>query len=206
MKKSVQILILVLLSKVVYSQPDTVRNIEGKIVEIGMLKGGLKEGLWRSYYLNGNIESEGNYQGGLKYGKWNWYHENGNIWSKESYNKDELTRGKFWDKKGRPSKISEFKIEAEYPGGLEAFRKMINDSTRYPKIAVENGIFGKVLIQFKVDTKGQIEDIKILKHIDPSLDQEAIRVVRLSGPWIPGTFHGKPWHSIFIMPIIFSLK
>ena len=56
---------------------------------------------------------------------------------------------------------------------------------RYPEIATENGISGKVYVQFVVNSKGQVEDVKVIRGVDPSLDKESIRVVMASPKWVP---------------------
>jgi TonB family protein len=181
-------------------------NEDAKVIEIGLLKEGKKEGKWISYYNNGSIESIGKYYNGLKERKWTWYHDNGQICSKESYYRDDFIKGKFWDCMGGKANVSDYKIEDEYPGGLEAFRKMVNDSIKYPQIAIENGIFGDVRISFKVNSMGELVNPKIIKHMDSSLDKEALRVVKLSGLWKPGRFHNRPSSSVFVIPIIFQLQ
>jgi hypothetical protein len=205
MNRFFHIIILIALSNSIFGQIDTIKNKDGSY-EIGNKVNGLPEGKWRSFYKDGMLEYEGSYSLGMRVGKWTWYHENGQILSKESYNKDILTKGKFWNDDGEPCNISIYKKEAVYPGGLEVFRKMVNDSVKYPPIAVENGIFGKVFVQFKINAEGEVCDVKALKKLDPLLDKESIRVVKLSSKWIPGSFHNRPYFSIFVVPIIFSLE
>jgi TonB family protein len=205
MNRLFHILIFIAFSNSIFGQKDTIRNEDGTF-EIGPLVNGIQEGSWKSYYKNGMLEYEGSYSNGNRAGKWIWYHTNGQILSKESYFNNILTKYKFWDPNGKRSDISKFKKDAEYPGGLEAFRKMINDSLIYPEKAIKNGIFGRVTIQFKVNDKGEVIDIKILRGLEPLLDNESIRVVKLSGKWTPGEFHNRPYFSMFVIPIIFQLK
>jgi len=205
MKRYIQILIYIAFSISVSGQNDTIRNDNGTI-EVGSVLNGLKEGKWISYYKNGNIEYIGSFYKGKRDGKWIWYHENGQILSKEKYYSDILLKSKFWDSNGDISTIDKFKREAEYPGGMEAFRKMIYDSLVYPKDANELSITGEVRIQFKINVSGEMVDSKILKRVDRSLDYEALRVVNLSGKWIPGVFHNRPYYSIFVIPVIYKLE
>lgn len=93
----------------------------------------------------------------------------------------------------------------EFPGGLQALGKFISQSIKYPQIAKENGIQGKVHINFIVDDKGNITKIKVIRGVDPTLDAEAVRVVQNMPKWKPGIQQGKPVYVSFNLPISFVL-
>lgn len=84
-------------------------------------------------------------------------------------------------------------------GDINKFRDWIAINVKYPKIAAENGIQGKVFIVFIVDTDGSVIDAEILKGVDPVLDKEALRVVNSSPLWVPGKQSGK------IVPVKYSI-
>lgn len=86
------------------------------------------------------------------------------------------------------------------------FRKFIAQNLRYPDIAAENGISGRVIVQFAVNSKGRLVDAKVVAGVDPALDKEAIRVVMSSPPWTPGKQRGKPVKVLFTFPINFVLQ
>ena len=89
----------------------------------------------------------------------------------------------------------------------EAFRSYIAQHLKYPQIAIENGIFGKVFVQFVVDQKGNVVDVQVARGIDPSLDNEALRLIKsTSGKWSPGKQQGKPVKVRYTFPIAFKLK
>lgn len=93
--------------------------------------------------------------------------------------------------------------------GAEAskeFNKYIVRNLRYPEIAAENGISGRVIIQFMVDKTGSVVNIEITRGVDPALDKEARRVVASSPKWIPGKQRGKPVNVMFYFPINFVLQ
>ncbi|MBP7506797.1 MAG: TonB family protein [Prolixibacteraceae bacterium] len=94
----------------------------------------------------------------------------------------------------------------EFPGGELALRKWIADNIKYPVIAAENGIQGKVYVQFVVDRDGGISNARIARGIDPSLDQEALRVVNNLPKWKPGMQRGKPVRVSYTVPINFQLQ
>ncbi len=94
----------------------------------------------------------------------------------------------------------------QFPGGEEALLKFISSSIKYPKIAQENGIQGRVICDFIVNTDGSINDIRIVRGVDPSLDQEALRVLSESPQWTPGTQRGKAVRVKYTVPITFRIE
>jgi TonB family protein len=93
-----------------------------------------------------------------------------------------------------------------FPGGDVALLKYIGENTRYPEIAKENNIQGKVIIRFCVTEKGSVSRISVLKGVDPELNDEAIRVVKTLPAFKPGRQGGKPVPVWYMVPITFSLK
>ncbi|MDL2208796.1 M56 family metallopeptidase [Parabacteroides sp. OttesenSCG-928-O15] len=94
----------------------------------------------------------------------------------------------------------------QYPGGDAALLKYINSSIKYPVIAQENGIQGRVVVSFVVDKDGSIVEPEIVRGQDPSLDLEAVRVVSSFPKWTPGEQRGKPVRVKYTMPIQFRLQ
>ncbi len=86
------------------------------------------------------------------------------------------------------------------------FQKYINEKLIYPEIAAENGISGRVIVQFVVDKEGKVINAKILRGIDPALDKEALRIVNSSPSWTPGKQRGKNVNVQFVFPILFVLQ
>jgi Ca-activated chloride channel homolog len=99
-----------------------------------------------------------------------------------------------------------YKVEKspEFPGGTEALNNFIRKNLKYPEELKESGISGMVIVSFTIDTDGSIKDIKILRGLDPLLNQEAIRVIKLLPKWKPGMQNGKPVKSSYILPINFT--
>lgn len=94
----------------------------------------------------------------------------------------------------------------EFPGGELALRKYIANAIKYPVIAQENGIQGKVYVTFVVDKDGSISDARIARGVDASLDKEALRVVGTLPKWKPGKQRGKPVRVSYTVPINFVLQ
>ena len=93
-----------------------------------------------------------------------------------------------------------------FPGGNEGLMKFLSDSTRYPVVAQENGIQGRVIVNFVVEKNGSLSDFQIVKGVDPSLDNEALRVLRLMPDWIPGKQKGENVRVRFTLPVVFRLQ
>ncbi len=91
-------------------------------------------------------------------------------------------------------------------GGEAGLYKYIAENTRYPKIALDNNIQGKVYVRFCVTSKGTVDQVSILKGVDPELNAEAIRVVKTFPPFKPGKMNGKPVPVWYIVHIDFKLQ
>jgi protein TonB len=94
----------------------------------------------------------------------------------------------------------------EFPGGEKALHQYLASSIEYPVIAQENGIQGRVYVKFVVNTDGSITDVEIARGVDPSLDKEALRVVKNMPKWKPGKQRGKAVRVSYTVPINFVLQ
>ena len=90
-----------------------------------------------------------------------------------------------------------------FPGGISQW---LSQNLQYPPIAQENGIQGTVVVQFVVEKNGSLSDVKVIRSKDPSLDNEALRVVRNMPKWKPGKLNGSPVRVSFTLPITFKLQ
>ena len=94
----------------------------------------------------------------------------------------------------------------QFPGGPTELLKYIAKNLKYPVIAQENGIQGRVILRFVVSAKGYVEDVKVLRSLDPYCDKEAIRVVKSLPQWIPGKQNGRNVPVYYTCPIVFKLQ
>ncbi|MDH6356612.1 energy transducer TonB [Parabacteroides sp. PF5-9] len=94
----------------------------------------------------------------------------------------------------------------EFPGGDGQLLSFISKSIKYPVVAQENGIQGRVTCSFVVNTDGSIVDAEIARSIDPALDKEALRVISMMPKWKPGKQRGKPVRVKYTVPITFRLQ
>lgn len=93
-----------------------------------------------------------------------------------------------------------------FPGGQAALMNYLNSNIKYPVIAEENGIQGRVVVQFVVGKDGSISNVHVVKSVDPSLDKEAVRVVKNMPRWIPGKQNGQSVTVRYTLPVTFRLS
>ncbi|MBR3531051.1 MAG: energy transducer TonB [Prevotella sp.] len=93
-----------------------------------------------------------------------------------------------------------------FPGGYAALMQWLGSNMKYPTIAAENNVQGRVIVQFVVEKDGSITDVHVAKSVDPSLDKEASRVVKAMPKWIPGKQNSSPVRVRFTVPVTFKLQ
>ena len=103
-----------------------------------------------------------------------------------------------------------FQLVEEKPtfrgGDPNEFSKWVNQHLEYPEIAKENGVQGRVTLQFTVNTDGSVSNVKVLRGVDSSLDKEAVRVVSSSPKWKPGKQRDRAVKVTYTFPVIFQLR
>lgn len=93
-----------------------------------------------------------------------------------------------------------------FPGGISGLRTYLNQNVRYPAEAQENCVQGRVVVSFVVEKDGHISDVTVLRSVDPSLDKEAVRVIRNMPRWTPGKQGGEPVRVRYNVPVSFRLN
>lgn len=93
-----------------------------------------------------------------------------------------------------------------FPGGQAALMQWLRSNIKYPVIAAENGVQGRVIVQFVVEKDGSVTDVRVAKSVDPSLDKEAARVVKAMPKWIPGKQNGSAVRVKYTVPVTFKLQ
>ena len=103
-----------------------------------------------------------------------------------------------------------FQLVEEKPsfngGDANEFSKWVNQHLEYPEIAKENGVQGRVTLQFTVNPDGRVSNVKVLRGVDSSLDKEAVRVVSMSPKWKPGKQRDRAVKVTYTFPVIFQLR
>jgi len=93
-----------------------------------------------------------------------------------------------------------------FPGGQGALMEYLKNNVKYPVVAQENGVQGRVTISFVVEKDGSITDVQVARGVDPSLDKEAMRVVKSMPKWIPGMQNGSAVRVKYNVPVLFRLQ
>ncbi len=111
-----------------------------------------------------------------------------------------------------PPKVEETKVfdvveqMPSFPGGPTALMTYLSQNTKYPVVAQENGVQGRVVVSFVVERDGSITDVRVVRSVDPSLDKEATRVVKSMPNWIPGKQNGSTVRVKYNVPVSFKLQ
>jgi protein TonB len=92
-----------------------------------------------------------------------------------------------------------------FPGGMEKFYEFLKDNIRYPAEAARKNVQGKVFLVFVIERDGSLSNIKVARAIGSGCDEEAVRVMKLSPKWNPGTVGNKPVRVAYTMPLSFTL-
>ncbi|MCL2651442.1 MAG: TonB family protein [Candidatus Azobacteroides sp.] len=106
----------------------------------------------------------------------------------------------------KPQIFSHVEVMPQFPGGDVALLKWLTDNINYPTIAQEQGIQGRVTLRFVVKPDGSVDEVEVVKGLDPSCDKEAQRVVRKMPKWIPGKQNGNPVYVYYSLPVTFRLQ
>ena len=164
-------------------------------------------GAYKIYDDKFKIVESGNVKDGKRDGQCTG-EENGGKWKYvELYENGALVRGTMTDETGAVSTYSKNRrTDPQYPGGLTAFYKYLSKKIEYPDKDRDNNITGVVVLRFIVEKDGKVTEIKIMNHVSPTIDAEAVRVMRASPLWLPGTVCGRPAEVYYSIPIAFRLQ
>lgn len=116
----------------------------------------------------------------------------------------QLNMGQNVKTKSEPFTVVE--VMPVFPGGQTALVQYIASHLKYPPVAQENGVQGRVFVSFVVGEDGYVEDVQVIKGVDPSLDKEAVRVVKSLPRWTPGNQQGNPVRVKYTVPVSFALQ
>jgi TonB family protein len=158
---------------------------------------------FKGAYIKGEIKN------GQEEGEWRG--EAGSEYFALIYHKGKLLSSSHANKRSvdkRSDSLSFKPIEEvpEFPGGLEAFGRFLARNLRYTATARENKTQGRVIVSFIVEKDGSLSDIKVARGVGDGLDEEALRVMRLSPHWKPGMQDAKPVRVAYSVPIAFTLS
>ena len=178
-------------------QEDSTGNV---LVEGG--KGHLKQKI--KVFKDEEAIEEGDYRNGLKEGIWTETGTSGNYWAKDTFKQGNLVSGQRF----KDGQTYTYTVESQVPvfkGGMEQFYRFLARKIRYPLDAQREKISGKVFLSFVVEKDGSLSDINVVRSVFPSIDEEAVKVLKQSPNWIPGIHRGLPIRVKYNLPIAFAL-
>lgn len=106
----------------------------------------------------------------------------------------------------QPVSIAMVEQKPEFPGGEAAMYKWLGDNIVYPSAASEEGVQGRVVVEFVVGKDGSITNVRVVRPRHPALDKEALRVVKAMPKWVPGRNNGQPVKVTYTLPVTFKLE
>lgn len=159
------------------------------------------------YYENGKVNVEGSYKMDEPDGDWTGNYESGKISGKAHYDNGKQVSGEFYNEDGTVNKsIKTFLQESAYPGGTDELIRFLSTHLKYPKNAVKAETQGTVIIEFIVEKDGKVSNAKVVKSVEESLDNEALRVVNKMPLWAPAVYGGRLVKSYKKLPVVFKLE
>jgi TonB family protein len=148
------------------------------------------------------VAEEGNLKNGKKDGEWKFNQDS--LTAVELYNEDKFISGTS-NFKGEIKNYTVAEAPPSFKGGVDGFLRYLGDNIYYPVEDRRSGIQGVVVAQFVVERDGKLSNIKILRAPSPGMQSEALRVIKRSQSWIPGTQFGRTVRATYTVPIHFSL-
>lgn len=162
--------------------------------------------------INGKLAIEGQYDHNSKIGIWKFLDWDGTCYLSYDYSLNKIHDFKTDTAKqiiiqNKDTILRRVDRPVLYNGSKMEFQDYIARSLRYPEIAVENGIMGKILVGIVIDENGSVDSYYIVKGDDSALNEESLRVVKaFKGNWFPAILDGVPVKSVFVHPIVFRLQ
>ncbi len=159
------------------------------------------------WFENGDVKLKAYYKDGKLNGEFYTYWPSGIQRRKDIFKKDKLIEGNCYDSIGNKlPNYFPYETFPEFPGGGDNLFKFFREEIKYPVEAQENGIQGRVVIQFYVETDGRISDIRIVEKVNNYLDDEAYRLISSMPKWTSGTREGQKIRFKVTHPIRFRLQ
>ena len=189
-------------------------------VRKGTYQNGIEEGEWIDIDSSGHITKKYIYKNGKLNGKYIYYDTIGNVAMEKIYLEDELLNTNIMDStylntNNNVEILPSFQgCESLKDSSYNAYKKCSDNKMlmyiykriRYPRIARENSVEGKVQLQFVINKKGEVENIKVLRGVCQAIQEECISLVKSMPTWHPGTVNGEAVNVQFVLPIAFRLE
>jgi TonB family protein len=164
-------------------------------------------GLAQSFHGNGSLLEKGRLYQGLRTGEWTVYDSSQTKIMQVKFLKDSVVSSLCFDASGSPAAgPCSYEKPASFPGGLNGWRRFLENKLKYPEEALTNGIRGVVKIKFEVSKSGELSNFEILNSPHDSLSKEVLRLMKLSPRWEPGIRYNQPVAYEHIQSVTFNLN
>ena len=191
--------------EIVCSKTFTIDNLLTAENNFSNYSKGVRQGASRSW-VDGKLMDSCWYENGKRDGTRIKYWSNSKVRRKEIYVVGEMKQGNCFDSTGLELDYFPEQTDPEYPGGTNALYQFIANNFKYPDEALYLDQQGKIYVSFVINKDGKVEQIKILRGVSYSLDNEAMRVVKLMPNWTPGTQEGKIVKVRYTLPIVAKIE
>ena len=188
-------------------QTDPVTQARYKYLERNF-RDSLLHGAITGYDDKGRILYTGQYEKGCMVGTWQFFSD-GNPNREKEYRKSQNLQHDTAETSLRFIEFPDYRVDPMPSfdnNGIQQFRMFIRQNLRYPPLAAESNIQGKVFVQFAMNNLGKVVNARVVGSVDPLLDEEALRTVNLSPYWTPGMNKGLPLKVQFTFPVVFILR
>lgn len=165
----------------------------------------IRDGYSKEFHDDGTIRYYANYKNNKMHGELTSFYLSGQLKRKDIYENGEFVSGNCYTSSGMDTTYYDYWIFPRFRGGEEGRIKYLVDNIKYPMSARRRGISGIVKVLFFIEKDGTISNVEIIESVHPSLDKEALRVVRKMPSWTPAWFDGEKVRIQFGMPIKFTL-
>lgn len=166
----------------------------------------IREGKKVQWFENGKTKQLVHFKNNQLHGKARSYYAKGKLKRRDLYWNGNLVKGQCWNQDGQKIIHQPYFTAAKYKGGDAERQKFLSEHLRYPNMAREQEIQGKVKLNFAIEKDGSITAVKIEESVHESLDREAQRVILKMPKWQPATEDGEPVRSYFALPVNFKLQ
>ncbi len=164
---------------------------------------GMKHGTVKAFYPDGNMSFEGVFENDQPIKLHSWYYPDGSLRRKEEFINGKMSKGVCFTPVGKDTSYFPAEQVAVFPGDLNNY---LVTHIKYPKTCRKKGIEGKVFLRFVVEKDGTIQTCKVIRSVDPLLDEEAVRVVLEMPRWEPARQEGKSVRIEYNLPVSFKLQ
>ncbi|TGE24286.1 TonB family protein [Hymenobacter aquaticus] len=170
------------------------------------LRKGELQGRQTRWFETGQVQATEEYAAGKRQGLLTTFYPNGVVRRREEFVQGKSRAAQCFTAAGQPVACSDYVVFPEYPGGLQLLLTRIQTSVNYPEQQIQEGIEGKVRVDFVIDKTGAVRNARIQKSLSEPLDAEALRVVNSLPDWTPGRLDGEPVEVLFTLPVTFKIE